>query len=444
MAPGGLRSWKRTVCDSSSRVNVRRCSAGMDVHPSGMSSATTLSISPFVSLTTVTRTSRVSVGSGAGGGAAGAAPRPRPAAGGRAGAGVPRPRPVAARRRRRCRGRERHDRNPRRHAHGQSGDDHQRGSFFAAENVALVSVLNRQGGEDLGRVRSETQRRLNVKRRRPVRQSERRVVVEHVPARFALTMPIGFGGPGVGGDRQREIAAADLIFGERRQRRTGGCGRRTASTWGRRGERAGRVAIEPLDAHVTDVERRGASVREHDRQAERLTGHHDAVVGERVDADAVGQENRLLEFTFLLAQPELDFGSALFGDLHRPQLCAQLASRAKAGEKGLRRRVLGARGGGVEPFLRVQHGSRHGRQPVGELARRPRPHELRQSRDRKIDAVVQVAIRPRQSAGQRRFDELQHVCRRSGSASSCAIPWHLCMLRASVPISSNVRPSSES
>ena len=31
-----------------------------------------------------------------------------------------------------------------------------------------------------------------------------------------------------------------------------------------------------------------------------------------------------------------------------------------------------------------------------------------------------------------------------GNASSCAMPWHLCMLRASVPVSAYVRPSSGS
>jgi hypothetical protein len=39
------------------------------------------------------------------------------------------------------------------------------------------------------------------------------------------------------------------------------------------------------------------------------------------------------------------------------------------------------------------------------------PGELRQAGDRKVDAVIEVAIRPRQSTGQRRFHELQNGVR---------------------------------
>ena len=64
---GGL-IWKRTACDSSSRVNFTTCCAGVNVQFCGTSRCTVTSAAPFTSLTSVTRASLVSVTDGGGGG----------------------------------------------------------------------------------------------------------------------------------------------------------------------------------------------------------------------------------------------------------------------------------------------------------------------------------------------------------------------------------------
>ena len=94
-----------------------------------------LSFAPFVSLTTVTRISRV---------ADGVAARRRRAAAARAAPAAPRMSPPAAA----AHGLGRNDRDLRRNAHRERRDDEQSRALLAAEDVALVAVLHRQAVDD--------------------------------------------------------------------------------------------------------------------------------------------------------------------------------------------------------------------------------------------------------------------------------------------------------
>ena len=68
----------------------------------------------------------------------------------------------------------------------------------------------------------------------------------------------------------------------------------------------------------------GAAVADGHRHRQRLTGHDQAVVGNRFDAQRLRQDQRLLKLLFLLGEAEIDFiPAALVGDRSgkvRPQL----------------------------------------------------------------------------------------------------------------------------
>ena len=154
-------SMKRTVCDSSERVNFTGCSAGVAVHPCGTSSFTDVSAGPVVSLTTVTRISRSGIG-------APLAAERRPVWARRH---VPRPwfapswlaPPVPAS----IESRTRNDRDLRRHANRERRHDQQLGALLAAEDVAFVAILHRQAVNHLDAA-GQRQRHLNIEGRRPI------------------------------------------------------------------------------------------------------------------------------------------------------------------------------------------------------------------------------------------------------------------------------------
>ena len=95
-------------------------------------------------------------------------------------------------------------------------------------------------------------------------------------------------------------------------------------------QRALRVAGEAAELDLLDVQVGGAVVRHEHRHLERLAGDDDAIVGQRLDAHAVGEQDRRLEFALFLPQPEVDVVARGVVERHRAELAAQHADRTQA------------------------------------------------------------------------------------------------------------------
>jgi hypothetical protein len=196
---------------------------------------------------------------------------------------------------------------------------------------------------------------LARKRRGSIWQPEWRVGVEGVAPGLALAVPVRFGGARGHGNRQRRLARPRLILSERGDRRRRRRRRAAAAATARddRRQRAWRPRIESTEVHLLDRHVRRAAIGDHHRHADGLAWHDDAVIGQRFDAHAVGQQNGLLKLALLLAQAEVDLETPALVDRQVPKLRAQSTNGAKTGHERLQRRA-GAFGG--EPTLRILRG----------------------------------------------------------------------------------------
>ena len=256
-ASAAARTWNRTVCDSSSRVN----------SPSARPASPSSPAAPRAS-----RRSRCAlrivddrdadlarVGSARRRVPAAPAPAPRPAA--RAARRGRRPRPAAGRVRRSAApahgGRDRHDRDLRRDAHRQRRHDEQLGSLLAAEDVALVAVLHRQRRRSLpspsGRSSASPARRTASAGTAGRTARRRRTCSGPAsPSRCQYGSVIR----AVGGNRQRRLAAADLILcrawtsASRRRRHRGAPPRRDRLGDRRRSACTRASPSKPSNAHL--------------------------------------------------------------------------------------------------------------------------------------------------------------------------------------------------
>ena len=207
-------------------------------------------------------------------------------------------------------------------------------------------------------------------------------------------MPVRLGGPGAHGNRQRRLAPSRLILferGDRRRRRRRRRRRAAAATTARdnRRQRARRPGIEPTEVDLLDGHVRRAAVGDHHRHADGLARHHDTVVGQRFDADAVGQENGLLKLALLLAEAEVDLETSTLVYRQSPKLCAQHANGAQTGHERLHCR---AGAFSREPTLRILRGRLDCGESFHKASRRPGARKLREACDRGVDAVEEQSL----------------------------------------------------
>jgi hypothetical protein len=71
-----------------------------------------------------------------------------------------------------------------------------------------------------------------------------------------------------------------------------------------------------------------------------LSGHHHAVVGKRLDTDASGVHDGLLEVALLLSEPEIDLEPRLLAELQTAQFGAQSPHLSESTEQRLERRRI--------------------------------------------------------------------------------------------------------
>ncbi len=176
-------------------------------------------------------------------------------------------------------------------------------------------------------------------------------------------------------------------------------------------QRARAIARKAAELRLADRHLARAVVGDDERQPHVLSGHDDAVVRQRVDAKAIGDDDRLLKLALLLAQPELDVEPARLVDRHASKLRAQDANGVEARQQ---RRDSPVVISGVEPLLRRAHLRGDRSQPVDEIFRWTRAGILRERGDGRIDAVGEQLLVAILLTGNRRFDERVRPRRRAG------------------------------
>ena len=201
-----------------------------------------------------------------------------------------------------------------------------------------MSTVAAAGGD---RGAGDLERHLGAERRRPVRQTERRIVVERVAPGFAGAVPVRLADTGGRRDRGVQLAATDHPLLQHRNRRRGRSRATTPSPAAapaaaataagrRRRQRARRGAVEAAEFDLLHVQVGRPVVRHEHGHLDRLSGNDDAIVGQHLDADAVGQQDGLLEFALFLPQPEVDVISRRIVERHRAKLTAQDADGVQA------------------------------------------------------------------------------------------------------------------
>ena len=220
-AAGGC-SANRTVTDSSSRVKVTGCVGGVARQPCGTSSATSALAAPFEWLVTVTRTSLET----------GVADF------------------------------KRHDHRVGGRRHRERRHDVNLLALLAGEDVAVRASLDRQRDRERRVVDGHGER--GGVRRRPERQAERHVGIEHVARTLRAGVEMRRGQPGIG-----------------RHRRSSCCSLREAPRMPGRPRSASRAG-QPVDGHRRASTRRLAAIGGHQVNRQRLPGHDQAVRGDRV------------------------------------------------------------------------------------------------------------------------------------------------------------------
>ena len=185
--------------------------------------------------------------------------------------------------------------------------------FSPVAEIARVAILHRQlvGHGHAAHVELE----LRAERRRPERQPVRRIGLELGAARVREPYPV----------RVRQLR----VRGDLHVRRTRE-GRRVLD---RAEVRARRVPVEAGELDALDRRALGAAVGHVRGHADRLVPHHDAVVGDGVDAQPLCQQDRLLVLVLFLLQAEVDLESADVAQAHGPDPGAQRADAAQAGEQ---------------------------------------------------------------------------------------------------------------
>ena len=162
---------------------------------------------------------------------------------------------------------------------------------------------------------------------------------------------------------------------------------------------AGTAAERSTPATLTDFSvTSGAVVARDRRDLQPLADDHGAIVRERLEANAVRQEQRLLELGFLPREAEVDFVPRRIAQPERGQLRAKIANGSKTGSERRRSsgRSIGRDGGGR-----------------GRDARADRLERRRQRGGRRRTGVCAKPV-------QRRIDAVEHARRRDpGLAHDC-------------------------
>ena len=115
-----------------------------------------------------------------------------------------------------------------------------------------------------------------------------------------------------------------------------------------------------------------------------LSRHDDTVVRNRFDLQASRNDDGLLEFTFLLAETEIELVSGALVDGQRSKLATESAHGRQTVEERLHGRFIINR---LEVLLRSLDGIRDRRQAFREGLRRPRAGVSRQAGHARVDAI---------------------------------------------------------
>ena len=134
-------------------------------------------------------------------------------------------------------------------------------------------------------------------------------------------------------------------------------------------QRARAIPGEARELRLPDRHLACAAARDEERKLHVLSRDDDAVVCQRVDAQAAGNDDRLLELALFLPQPEFDLELPCLVDRHRAKLRAQHADRMQSSHERSHRAVVIA---GVETLLRSTDVRGNRREAVDEFLRRPR------------------------------------------------------------------------
>ena len=132
----------------------------------------------------------------------------------------------------------------------------------------------------------------------------------------------------------------------------------------------------------------------HHRDA--LAGGHDAVVGEHVEPQAVGQHHRALVLGLLPREPEVDFEGGLVGQAERAEVVPQRAHRPEPREQGHPLRL------GRAPLVDLEGGggvAGEGGQPLDEGGRRLGAGVAGKASDRGVDPVEERTLLAPRVAG---------------------------------------------
>src|SRR5262249_1361194 len=133
----------------------------------------------------------------------------------------------------------------------------------------------------------------------------------------------------------------------------------------------------------------------------RFTWNNHAIVGQRLDLDAVRQHDRLLELAFFLPQAEIDLELAGVVDRHRAQLTPQHADGEQPVLQRLHRRLVVD---GVEDLLRGSGGDVNRDETFVEVFRYASARELGQALQAAVDTIEQRRFVLLHLRGQRRLD----------------------------------------
>ena len=279
------------------------------------------------------------------------------------------------------------DRDRRRGAQRHLRHDLQLHALLAAEDVALVPVLHREGHPHRGPL--EVEREGHPERGGAKRQAEGSVGVDGIPPGLAVAVPVRLARPCIGRDRDDPVALHDLA----RVRR------------GRR--RARQLALAEAGERADAGERHGAgaSIGEYERQLHRLARHHHPVVGQGLEAEALREDERGLELPLGLAQPELDLVRRVGREVVAPR--PDVGQEAAGGDEAAREVVDRGVGAAIpEGAVGGGHGRGDLAEPLGERRRRPGSGKARQPREAEIQAVGEGVLVTLHPSGQGGVDQL--------------------------------------
>ena len=255
-------------------------------------------------------------------------------------------------------------------------------ALLARERVAAVAEGDRPVDGDGGG--PEVELETGAERRGAERRAERHVRVEPVARRVGQPLPVHVGRGRVGRQSQRGLAAVH---------RAGGEGARPAPRIG------GLEAVEP---DPLDGDRGPAVVGRVRQHRDRLPRGHDAVVGEDVEPQVVGQHHRPFVLGLLLRQPEIDLVDRLVRQAESGQIAPQVADGPEPRQQGHPLCFdsaplvdLPGRGGVAG----------EGGEALREAGRRFRPGMAGQPLDRRVDPVEQRTLDPLGLTGDDRLVE---------------------------------------